>query len=293
MHFLVQLIIEGVEQGGIYALWALAYALVYQVLGLMNFAFGDTLLLSLYIVVALVLTSGFPVWLALVIALAVAAAISMVIERQVYARFISRGQGEAGFIAALACAYILRNAATALRGNEPQSFPTLFTSHVVTVGGFQLSSGGLIVLAICIGAVVGFAVFLRSTRLGRGIVLTGQDRASAAIVGIPVRRLITIVYGVSGALGLIGAAMFGDLFQGINSTTGFYITFQAFIAATVGGAGSLTGAVIGGLALGIIESLSVGYVSGNFAQALAWTAMAAIALLRPRGLLGRQQVERV
>ena len=293
MHLFVQLIIEGVEQGSIYALWALSYALVYQLMGLMNFAFGDTLLLCMYLIIALTVTSGLPVWVALVVALLVSAAISMLIERQIYARFVSRGQGEAGFIAALACAYLLRNLATTLRGNEPQTFPTLFTSNVVTIAGFKLSSGGLIVFGLCVAVMVAFALFLKLTKLGRGIVLTGQNRMSAAIVGIPVRKLVTLVYGMSGALGLIGAVMFADLYHGVNSTTGFYITFQAFIAATVGGAGSLPGAVIGGLSLGIIESLSVGYVSGSFSQALAWTAMAAICLLRPRGILGRRQVERV
>ncbi|MDA8103325.1 MAG: branched-chain amino acid ABC transporter permease [Nitrospiraceae bacterium] len=292
-HYLIQLMIEGIEQGAIYALWALAYALVYQVLGLMNFAFGDSLLLSAYVMIALVATSGLSPWVALAIAIGVAAVVSMLIERQVYSRFIGKGQGEAGFIAALACAYILRNIATVMLGNEPQTFPTLFNSNLVSVAGYQLSSGGLIVLGLCVATMVAFALFLRSTKVGRGIVLAGQDRAAAAIVGIPVRKVITIVYGVSGALGLIGAVMFGDLYHGLNSTTGFYITFQAFIAATVGGAGSLLGAVVGGLALGVIESLAVGYVSGNFAQALAWSAMALIALISPRGLLGRRVVERV
>jgi branched-chain amino acid transport system permease protein len=83
------------------------------------------------------------------------------------------------------------------------------------------------------------------------------------------------------------------LSSGVSSTTGFYITFQAFVAATVGGVGSLTGSVLGGLALGVVEALAVGYVSGNFAQALAWVAMAAVVLIRPRGILGRKEVERV
>jgi branched-chain amino acid transport system permease protein len=293
MHLFGQLVIEGVEQGSIYALWAIGYAVVYQLLGLMNFAFGDALLLSLYVVIALVTNTGVPVWAAILCAIAISALLSMLIERGVYTHFVSRGQGEAGFIAALACAYILRNVATTLEGNQPQAFPTLFNSSTINVAGLTLSSGGLIVLGICLGTIGGFALFLRLTRVGRAIVLTGQDRASAAIVGMPVRRIVTVVYGVSGALGMIGAILFADLFNGVNSTTGFYITFQAFIAATVGGAGSLTGAFIGGIALGLVESLSVGYVSGTFAQALAWTAMAAIALLRPRGILGRREIERV
>jgi len=292
MNLFSQLVIEGIEQGAIYAIWALGYALVYQVLGLLNFAFGDVLLLCLYVIVGLT-ASGVPVGLAIMAALALAALASMFIERQVYARFISKGQAEAGFIAAIGCAYIARNVATLLEGVQPLTFPTVFSSHTYDVSGSKISSGGLIVLAVSVITMLLLAAFLRWTKVGRGIVLLGQDRASAAIIGIPVRRTVTLVYGVSGALGLVGAVLFANLSKGVDTSTGFYITFQAFIAATVGGAGSLMGSVIGGLALGLASSLAVGYVSGDFAEALAWAAMAGIVLLRPRGLLGRSAVERV
>ncbi len=293
MRFFIQLLIEGIEEGSVYALWALGYAVVYQVLGLMNFAFGDTLLLCLYLVTGLEVGFHMSPWIALALALVLAAVTSMFVERQIYSRFTNRQQLEAGFIAALACAYILRNIATAVWGQAPLAFPSFFGNSVYTIAGIKIASDGLIMLGIAIGVMALFGLYLRMTKLGRGIVLAGQDRQSAAVVGIPVRGIITVVFGVCGVVGFIGAALFANLFGGLNSTLGFYITFQAFIAATVGGAGSLAGSVVGGLLLGVIESLAVGYVSGNFAQALAWAAMAVLVLLRPRGILGRAQVERV
>jgi branched-chain amino acid transport system permease protein len=293
MRFLVQLLIEGIEEGSVYALWALGYAIVYQVLGLMNFAFGDTLLLCLYLVVGLEAGYGMSPWLALLVALALAAGASMFVERQVYSRFTSRKQLEAGFIAALACAYVLRNIATAVWGNEPLAFPAFFGNSVYTVDGIKIASAGLVMLGVAVIVMVLFGLYLRMTKVGRGIVLAGQDQASAALIGIPVRTIVTVVFGFSGIVGFIGAALFANLYGGIESTLGFYITFQAFIAATVGGVGSLAGSVVGGLLLGIVESLAVGYVSGNFAQALAWLAMAVLVIVRPRGILGRAQVERV
>ena len=292
MRLFIQLVIEGIEGGSIYALWAIGYGLVYQVLGLMNFAFGDALLLALYFIAGLV-TAGLSPWLALILAIALIVVLSTFIERQVYSRFLAKGQGEAGFIAALACAYILRNTATAIWGQEPIQFPTFFGNTVYHVWGLQIASGGLIVFGLAVAIMATFSFYLRFTKIGRGIVLLGQDRTSAALVGIPVRRIVTIVYGVSGAIGLLGAVLFANQFQGVNSDLGFYITFQAFIVATVGGAGSLAGSVLGGLTLGLVESLAIGYVSGNFAQALGWVAMALMVMVRPQGFLGRVEVQRV
>jgi branched-chain amino acid transport system permease protein len=293
VRLFIQLVIEGIEGGSIYALWAIGYGLVYQVLGLMNFAFGDALLLSLYFIAGVVVSTGMSPWFALMLAVVLIVLISTLIERQVYSRFLSKGQGEAGFIAALACAYILRNIATAIWGQEPIQFPNFFGNHVFHVWGLQIASGGLIVFGLAVSVMVALSVYLRVTKIGRGIVLLGQDRTSAALVGIPVRTIVTIVYGVSGAIGLLGAVLFANQFQGVNSNLGFYITFQAFIVATVGGAGSLAGSVIGGLTLGLVESLAIGYISGGFAQALGWTAMAIMVLVRPQGILGRSEIQRV
>jgi branched-chain amino acid transport system permease protein len=293
VHLFLQFLVTGIEQGSIYALWALGYGLVFQILGLLNFAYGNVLMLALYMVIGLVANQHVSPWLAVILALVVAVLVSMFLERQVYVRFVARGQIDAGFVAALGCAYVLTNVATSAWGVEAMSFPTFLPTHVFDIGGVRITSEGLIVLGIALAVLAAFAVYLRATKLGRAIVLAGQDRDAAAIVGIPVRRIVTTVYAVSGLIGMIGALLFANLFHGIDSSLGTYITFQAFIAATVGGVGSLAGSLVGGLLLGIAESMLVGYGSAGFAEALAWVAMAAIATARPRGLLGRQEVERV
>jgi branched-chain amino acid transport system permease protein len=293
MHLFLQFLVSGIEQGSIYALWALGYGLVFQILGLLNFAYGAVLVLALYVFIGLVTIQGLPTWLAVIVALIVAALVSMLLERQVYDRFVRRNEVEAGFVAALGCAYVLTNVATSAYGLDAKSFPTFLPNHVFDVGGIRISSEGLIVLAISLAVMVGFAIYLRTTKVGRAIVLTGQDRSAAAIVGIPVRRIVTSVYAISGIIGMVGALLFANLYHGVDSKLGTYITFQAFIAATVGGVGSLTGALVGGLLLGLAESMLVGYGSAGFAEALAWVAMAAIAIVRPRGLLGRREIERV
>jgi branched-chain amino acid transport system permease protein len=293
MQLFLQLLVTGIEQGSIYALWALGYGLVFQILGLLNFAYGNVLMLSLYLVIGLVTLQHLSVWIAVVLAIGLAIVVSMLLERQVYARFVKRGQTEAGFVAALACAYILTNIATRAWGLEPKAFPSFFESRVFVVAGVSFTSDGLIVLGVALTVMAAFGIYLRVTKLGRAIVLAGQDPAAAAVVGIPVKRVVTMVYAASGLIGVIGALLFANLFHGIDSNLGIYITFQAFIAATVGGVGSLAGSLVGGLLLGVAESMLVGYGSASFATALAWVAMAAIAFARPRGLLGRQEVERV
>jgi branched-chain amino acid transport system permease protein len=293
MHLFLQLLVTGIEQGSIYALWALGYGLVFQILGLLNFAYGNVLLLSCYLVAGLVANQGLSPWLAVLLAILLAVGVSMLLERQVYARFVQRGQTEAGFVAAIACAYLLTNISTRIWGEQPLPFPNFVGNHVFVVGGLRITSDGLIVLAVALFVLVSFGLYLRVTKLGRAIVLCGQDPTAATYVGIPVRRVVTMVYAASGLIGVVGALLFSNLFHGVDSSLGIYITFQAFIAATVGGVGSLAGSLIGGLLLGIAESMLVGYGSANFAEALAWLAMAAIAFARPRGLLGRQEVERV
>lgn len=293
MRVFLQLLVEGVEQGSIFALWAVAYGLVYQILGLLNFAFGAVLLFGTYFLIGIVASTGMSPWLALLPALCLAGLMSMIVERQVYARFVGRRNLEGGFIAALACAYIIEDVATAIWGHNPLAFPTLFSNHIFNFLGLKFSSDGLMVLGIVAAVVLCLAGFLRFTKLGRGILLSGQDREAAAIVGVPVRRIVTVVYGVSGLLGLIGAVLYVNLNGGVDPTIGFFIVFQAFIAATVGGVGSLGGCLVGGLALGVVEAIAVGYVTGAFAQALAWTAMALVVLIRPRGFLGRVETQRV
>lgn len=293
MHLFIQLLIQGVEHGAIYGLWALAYALVHQVLGLMNFAFGDMLLFVTYVIVGLAASEGFPIWAAILVGFCLAALAFMALERFILRGFVRRKQVEMGFIAAIGCAYLFRNGGTVLLGNFPVAFPTLFPNSILNVAGLQLATDGLIVLAITAVVLAAFAAYLHYSRPGRGIMLVGQDSRMAGALGVPVRRVVTGVYAVSGLLGLVGMILFADVSGGVSSDSGFYVTFQAFIAATVGGAGSLGGAVAGGLSLGVIEALSVGYISGNFSQALAWLVMALVVLFRPRGLFGRLEVARV
>jgi branched-chain amino acid transport system permease protein len=293
VHLFFQLLITGIEQGSIYALWALGYGLVFQILGLLNFAYGNVLLLSCYFVAGVVASQGLSPWLAVFLAVVLAVLVSMLLERQVYVRFVSRGQTEAGFVAAIACAYVLTNIATRIWGDQPLAFPDFIGNHVFEVAGLRVTSDGLIVLGIALFVMAAFGAYLRLTKIGRAIVLCGQDPTAASYVGIPVRRIVTMVYAASGLIGVIGALLFANLFHGVDSSLGIYITFQAFIAATVGGVGSLAGSLVGGLLLGVAEAMLVGYGSANFAEALAWLAMAAIAFARPRGLLGRQEVERV
>jgi branched-chain amino acid transport system permease protein len=290
MQLLIQQLINGVERGSMYALWAVGYGIVYQVLGLMHFAHGDTMLLTLYIAFAFIVTLSLPLYIAVPIVLLAAALLAMLVERGVYRPLLKRNDTTSAFIAALGAAYIIRNVATLVWGRDAKAFPQVLPDRMVNWSGISFNTTTLIVLAIALGVVAVFAIFLKRHRLGQAIVLVAQDRTTAALMGIPVPAVITMVYGLSGIIGAIGALLFATRYGGLDPSVGFFMTIQAFIAATVGGIGRLEGAIVGGLALGILEALVVSYISGLFVDGITWSILALVLLVRPTGFFGRKQV---
>jgi branched-chain amino acid transport system permease protein len=290
MNTLLQQLINGVDTGSQYALWAVGYGLVYQVLGLMHFAHGDTLLLGMYIGFAFVVTLTLPLPIALALTVLVAAVLASLVERTVYAPLVRRNQNVSAFIAALGAAYILRNIDTLGWGQGVQVFPRVLPSGAISVGSFTFNTGPMIDLATALVVVALFVCFLRFTKHGQAVVALAQDRETASLMGIPVGRLITGIYALSGAIGVVGAFLYFNEFGLIQSTDGFFITLKAFVAAMIGGIGRIEGAVLGGLLLGVTEAMLIQYVSSQYTDALEFALLAIILVVRPTGFFGRREV---
>jgi branched-chain amino acid transport system permease protein len=290
MTLFLQQVLNGLSRGSEYALWTVGYGLVYQVLGLMHFAHGDTLLVCLYIAFTFVVTLAMPFWAAALISIAAGAALAMIVERSVYRPLVIRNDNVSAFIAALGAAYILRNISTLIWGRDAKVFPEVFPQAFINVGGIVFSTTPPVVLGITLAVVTIFVLFLRKTRTGQAIVLIAQDRSIAPLMGIPVSRLVTLVYALSGMIGVIGALLFVATNGSLDPTIGFFMTLKAFVAAIVGGIGRIEGAILGGLLLGILEALIIGYVSSAYVDAIVFSILGAILIIRPSGLLGRQDV---
>jgi branched-chain amino acid transport system permease protein len=292
MQLFAQQLVNGLAVGSQYALWAVGYGLVFQVLGLMHFAHGDTLLLCLYITFALVVSAMLPFYVAALVVLLLAAFLAMVVYQGVYRPLIARNDAASAFIAALGAAFILRNIAILLFGRQSRVFPPLLPQLSVTVGGIFVILTPFVMLALALGVVAVFGVFLKRNRYGQAIGYLAQDREAAALVGVPVRLMVTLVYALSGVIGMVGALLFISTYGVLDSTTGFFITLKAFVAAMIGGIGRIEGAILGGLLLGVLEGLIVAYISTLYVDALVFAILGIILLVKPSGFLGRTNILR-
>jgi branched-chain amino acid transport system permease protein len=289
---LLQQVINGMGAGGQYALWAVGYGLVYQVLGLMHFAHGDTLIFATLVCYAM-LTAGVPFLPALALAMLVAAAVSVAIERAVYRPLVARGEMFLAFVGALGAAYVLRNVDTLVWGVDTKVFPYSFSDSAVHIGALDIPAMTILNITVAVAVIAGFEVFLDRARYGQAIVAVAQDRGAAALMGIRVGTVVALVYALSGAVGLLGSALYVAETHTIQISLGFTITLKAFIAAILGGIGSVRGALAGGMLLGISEALIQGYISTLFVDAILFSILIAFLLVRPTGISGRKALARL
>jgi branched-chain amino acid transport system permease protein len=290
-EFLQQLI-NGISTGSQYALWTVGYGLVYQVLGLFNFAHGDTVVLPVYVCLTLVMT-GVPFAIAAIAAILLGGAIAIGIERFAYRPLLRRNQSFLGFVAALAAAVLLESIEGIIWGTDTRSFPQAIPQTSFLIGGLRISSGAIINLGVAVTIVFLFELYLRKFRSGQAILAVAQDRSTAPLMGISVNRVVALVYGLSGAVGVIGSLLYITNVQSLQTGLGFSITLRAFIAAVLGGIGSVEGALLGGLALGVAESMIIGYLTTQYLNAILFTALGLFLVFRPTGLIGRREVAKL
>jgi len=292
MTTFIQQVVNGLGAGGQYALWAVGYGLVYQVLGLMHFAHGDTLIFATFISYSL-LVAGVPFVPALILAMAAGAVVSVLIEKAVYRPLVSRGYMFLAFVGALGAAYVLRNVDTLVWGVDTKVYPYNFISSHIEIAGITIPAMTLLNLGCAIGVIVAFELFLSRARYGQAIVALAQDRGAAALMGIRVGTVVAIVYALSGAVGVLGSALYVAETHTIQISLGFTITLKAFIAAILGGIGSVRGALTGGLMLGVMEALIQGYISTLMVDAILFGILIAFLLIRPTGISGRPVLARL
>jgi branched-chain amino acid transport system permease protein len=289
----IQQLINGLGAGGQYALWAVGYGLVYQVLGLMHFAHGDTLIAATFVIFAL-LTAGVPFALALVVGMAVGAVIAVVIEKFVYRPLVAKDQLLLAFVGALGVAYLLRNGVTLTWGVQTKVFPYGFVGDsLIQVGSVRIPVLALLNIGCALAVIIAFEVFLSRTRHGQAVVAVAQDRAAAALMGIKVGRVIALVYALSAIIGVLGSTLYVAQARSLDVSLGFDITLKAFIAAIIGGIGSIRGALIGGLTLGVAEAFIQGYISTLLLNALLFGVLIVFLVVLPNGFIGRREAVRL
>ena len=284
MLTVLQLALNGLALGAAYALVALGFVLVLNATGAVNFAQGDLVMAGGYAAATLAAVLPVPGLALLPIVMGAMALLGVAVSALAYFPLMRR-PGTAVFVSTIAIGLVLQNAALNLFGPEPRTAPPVWDSEPLRWGGLMLSSQALAVIGIAAALVSSQAWLLARTRVGRNLRATAQDRDMAAALGIPVNAMIALSFALAAALaGAAGALLANQFF--VTPTTGGALILKAYIAVVIGGWGSLAGAVVGALLVGLFETVVAAAVSYTAASALLYAALLLILLLRPQGLFG-------
>ena len=292
MDKLIQTLISGLSLGSIYALIALGYTMVYGIAKMLNFAHGDIIMVGAYAVITAVFTMGLPPFIAILISIALCALLGIVIEFLAY-RPLRQAQPLAVLITAIGVSYLLQNLALLIYGSEQKAFPTIVALPTVHIGGVYIDGITLATLVVTAVIMVALSLFINKTRMGKAMRAVSEDKEAAELMGISVNRTITVTFAIGSALAGVAAIFYGAAYTYIRPTTGAMPGIKAFTAAVFGGIGSIPGAMLGGILLGVIEQLSKTYISTLWADAIVFGVLVLVLVVKPTGLLGKKISEKV
>ena len=292
MDKLIQTLISGLSLGSIYALIALGYTMVYGIAKMLNFAHGDIIMVGAYAVITAVFTMGLPPFIAILIRIALWALLGIVIEFLAY-RPLRQAQPLAVLITAIGVSYLLQNLALLIYGSEQKAFPTIVALPTVHIGGVYIDGITLATLVVTAVIMVALSLFINKTRMGKAMRAVSEDKEAAELMGISVNRTITVTFAIGSALAGVAAIFYGAAYTYIRPTTGAMPGIKAFTAAVFGGIGSIPGAMLGGILLGVIEQLSKTYISTLWADAIVFGVLVVVLVVKPTGLLGKKISEKV
>jgi branched-chain amino acid transport system permease protein len=290
MDYFIKQLINGLAVGSIYALIAVGYNMVYGILRLVNFAHGDVYMFGTFIALSLIM-SNLPLPLAILLACLAGGLLGMIVERVAY-RPVRNAPRVVPMISAVAAAFVIRNLAQLIWGTNTRPFPTLVPAQTVQIGSLEVNSLQIIIMLIALLLTAIFTLIVRKTKLGKATRSVSQDIPASRLMGIEVNRIIQFVYFAGGFFGVTGGILFA-MYYAIWIGMGFLGTMNAWIACIIGGIGSLQGAFVGGILLGVFQVFISGYVSSAYRDAFTYGMVMFILLVRPNGIFGRQVAEKV
>lgn len=295
MSMFIQSLINGINQGAIYALIALGYTMVYGIIRMINFAHGDFIMVGAYTLlytIPLMTSAGMPAWLAVLIGIVVCVAVGVTVEIVAYRPVRSQGSMTA-LITALAMSVFLENLAMVVFGSNPQTVSKVFDLPKVKVLGASLQVKTLLCIGIGVVIMIALSVFVQKTRMGKAMRAVPQDRLAAASVGINVNKVITTTFAIGSGLAAVAALMYVSTYPRCTTDMGSMMGIKAFIAAVLGGIGSIPGAMIGGIIVGLIEIFVKVYIAPGWYEAITYSILIVVLLVRPSGILGKKISEKV
>ena len=293
MSFLSYLI-NGISLGSVYAIIALGYTMVYGIAKMLNFAHGDIIMVGGFAAFTVISTMGGNPIVGVLTAVVVCTVLGVVIERVAY-KPLRNASPLAVLITAIGVSYLLQNIALLIFGSNPRQFTSVINIPPLKLADGQLSISSVTIVTIvtCIIIMIGLTTFINKTKIGQAMLAVSEDKGAATLMGIDVNRTIAVTFAIGSALAAIAGVLLCSAYPSLTPYTGSMPGIKAFVAAVFGGIGSISGAFIGGLLLGIIEILGRAYISSQMADAIVFAVLIIVLLVRPTGILGKQIHEKV
>lgn len=289
---LVQQLINGISLGSIYALIALGYTMVYGIIKLINFAHGDIYMVGAYIGFFAVTGAHLSILPALIVAMVVTGLLGMLVEWLAY-KPLRHAPRISVLITAIGVSFFLEYTSMYFVSPQPRTFPAVMESTSYHLGAFVVNSQQLLIFVITFILMALLTYIVQCTKVGKAMRAVSFDTETAQLMGINANRIISVTFGIGSALAAAGGVLVGVYYNSIDPLMGIMPGLKAFVAAVLGGIGSLPGAMTGGIVLGVIEALVSGFISSTFRDAAAFAILILVLLFKPSGLFGKNTREKV
>lgn len=286
---------DGISLGSVYAIIALGYTMVYGIAKMLNFAHGDVIMVGAFVILSAITKAGLSPLLSVLISIVFCTVLGITIEKVAYRPLRKASSNLAVLITAIGVSYLLQNLALLIFGADAKSFVTVINVPAVTLFDGQLTIKGITIVTIvaCIVIMAGLTFFVRKTKPGRAMQAVSEDRDAAQLMGVNVNATISLTFAIGSGLAAIAGLLLCSAYPTLTPYTGAMPGIKAFVAAVFGGIGSIPGAMVGGILLGVIEIFGRAYISSQVADAIVFAVLIIVLLVKPTGLFGKNIQEKV
>ena len=291
MSFLNYLV-SGLSLGSVYAIIALGYTMVYGIAKMLNFAHGDVIMVGAYVCFFAFTRYGLNPLISVILAMLVCTCLGIVIEKLAY-KPLRAAPSLAVLITAIGVSYLLQNLALLFWSSNPKVFNSIIPNESVNIGGLTVSYITILTIVVCIVIMIVLTTFISKTKLGKAMRAVSEDKGAAQLMGIDVNTTISVTFAIGSGLAAVAGVLLCSAYPNLTPTTGSMPGIKTFTAAVFGGIGSIPGAFLGGLMLGVIENLAKAYISTQISDAIVFGVLIIVLLVKPAGLLGKRAQEKV
>ena len=295
MTLFIKQLINGFQVGSVYALVALGYTMVYGIVKLINFAHGDFIMVGGYMAVfsiPLLTSAGLPAWLCILLSVVVCALIGFLTEKIAY-KPLRGAPSLSVLITAIAMSLFLENLALILFSSAPRSVSNIVHVPPIVFGSVQLTGVSVVTILLSVAIMAGLQLFIKKTRMGKAMRAVSEDGKAAILMGINTNRTISLTFAIGSGLAGVAAVMYCSAYPQVQPYMGSMLGLKAFVAAVLGGIGNIPGAMLGGVLIGLVESMTKGYISTQLADAVVFGILIVVLLVRPAGIFGKNIGEKV